>query len=399
VSGPIRKHAMVPKRVILIVLDSVGVGALPDAAEYGDEGANTLRHVAEYNPHLKLPQLISLGLGNIGEFPGLNPVADCQGAFGKMSERSRGKDTITGHWEIAGLVLEKPFKTFPNGFPRALITAFEQAIDTRTLGNLAISGTEVIEEYGQEHMCTGYPIVYTSADSVFQIAAHEDIISVERLYEMCRLARQICHDEFLVARIIARPFRGVPGNFIRTERRRDYAIPPVGKTVLDFLSEHEIPVCGIGKIEDIFVNRGLTHSRHTGNNHTSMAATLETVQQLEKGLIFVNLVDFDMKYGHRNDVAGYAQALEQFDCWLPELKQIMTDNDMLIITADHGCDPATPGTDHTREYVPLLAWHPALTRCIDLGVRTSFTDIAQTVADFFLPGQISFGTSFLDELR
>lgn len=380
------------------MLDSVGVGALPDAAEYGDEQAHTLGHILESNPDLQLFNLNSLGLGHVTPRPNLPPLDQCRGAFGILTERSKGKDTITGHWEIAGLVLDKPFKTFPQGFPRALIEQFEREIGRKTLVNRPASGTEIIDAYGEEHVRTGFPIIYTSADSVFQIAVHEEIVPIEQLYDICGIARRLCHDEFLVARIIARPFLGRPGHYYRTERRRDFALPPPSETVLDFLSKRGLAVLGIGKIEDIFQNRGLTKSNHTGNNQAGMEAIIDSLSDLDSGLIFANLVDFDMQYGHRRDAVGYGRALHEFDQWLPRLMTALGPDDLLIITADHGCDPTIPGTDHTREYVPVLAWYPELDACIDLGTRSSFTDIAQTIADFFYPGQASFGTSFLDEL-
>ncbi len=370
------------KRVLWIVLDSVGAGALPDAAKYGDEGANTLLHISE-SVGLKVPMMRTLGLGNIPGI-GIQPIAHPSASYGRAAEKSMGKDTTTGHWEMAGVVLKKPFPTFPNGFPKEVIEEFEKAIGTKTLGNKPASGTAILDELGEEHNRTGYPIVYTSADSVFQIAANEAIISREQLYEMCEIARRQLVGENAVGRVIARPFVGESaGHFTRTAGRRDYSLEPMGKTILDVLKSAGKEVFGVGKIEDIFAHRGLTASNHAAGNKLCIDAAIEYMSKPFDGLCYVNLVDFDMQYGHRRDVKGYAQALEYFDSRLPELMACMNDEDLLIITADHGCDPTHTGTDHTREYVPMLVWSRSINRGTDLGTRSSYADMAATIADFF----------------
>lgn len=370
------------KRVLWIVLDSVGAGALPDAAKYGDEGANTLLHISE-SVGLKVPMMRTLGLGNIPGI-GIQPIAHPSASYGRAAEKSMGKDTTTGHWEMAGVVLKKPFPTFPNGFPKEVIEEFEKAIGTKTLGNKPASGTAILDELGEEHNRTGYPIVYTSADSVFQIAANEAIISREQLYEMCEIARRQLVGENAVGRVIARPFVGESaGHFTRTAGRRDFSLEPMGKTILDVLKSAGKEVFGVGKIEDIFAHRGLTASNHAAGNKLCIDAAIEYMSKPFDGLCYVNLVDFDMQYGHRRDVKGYAQALEYFDSRLPELMACMNDEDLLIITADHGCDPTHTGTDHTREYVPMLVWSRSINRGTDLGTRSSYADMAATIADFF----------------
>jgi phosphopentomutase len=385
-------------RVVLIVLDSLGVGALPDAAQYGDSGSNTLAHVAEAVGGLALPNLETLGLGHIGDFAGVRRMGEPDGCFGRMAELSKGKDTTTGHWEMAGLVLDQSFPTYPMGFPPDVIEAFQQAIGRKVLGNKAASGTEIIKELGEEHLRTGFPIVYTSADSVFQIAAHEQVIPVERLYHMCREARRLLRPPHQVARVIARPFTGEPGSFQRTEERRDFSLDPPGQMLLDLLKQAGHPVVGIGKIDDLFKGRGLTRSIHAGNNEESMDETVRILSLVPRGLVFVNLVDFDMLYGHRNDAAGYARALESFDAWLPELLSAMRQGDLLCMTADHGNDPTMPGTDHTREYVPLLAYGPRLARGVNLGTRRTFADLGQTIADALGVKRLPCGEGFLDSL-
>lgn len=370
------------KRVLWIVLDSVGAGALPDAAKYGDEGANTLLHISE-SVGLKVPMMRTLGLGNISGI-GIQPIAHPSASYGRAAEKSMGKDTTTGHWEMAGVVLKKPFPTFPNGFPKEVIEEFEKAIGTKTLGNKPASGTAILDELGEEHNRTGYPIVYTSADSVFQIAANEAIISREQLYEMCEIARRQLVGENAVGRVIARPFVGESaGHFTRTAGRRDFSLEPMGKTILDVLKSAGKEVFSVGKIEDIFAHRGLTASNHAAGNKLCIDAAIEYMSKPFDGLCYVNLVDFDMQYGHRRDVKGYAQALEYFDSRLPELMACMNDEDLLIITADHGCDPTHTGTDHTREYVPMLVWSRSINRGTDLGTRSSYADMAATIADFF----------------
>lgn len=384
------------KRALLIVLDSVGAGAMPDAARYGDEGANTLLHVMGNTPD-SLTNLRRLGLGHLPE-AGLNPHPEAAGAFGRMAEASPGKDTTTGHWEIAGLRLENAFPTFPNGFPESLIKAFERAIGRRTLGNRPASGTVIIEELGEEHLRTGFPIVYTSADSVFQLAAHEAVIAPEVLYEMCSAARSLLVGDWAVGRVIARPFEGTgKGAFRRTERRKDFSLEPVGETVLDALKLRGLDVYGVGKIGDIFAGRGLTGSEPATGNSACLDVTLRYMRRPFHGLCFVNLVDFDMLYGHRRDADGYARALDAFDHRLPEITDSLRKGDLLIITADHGCDPTHPGTDHTREYVPLLAWRPGMSLRSALGDRSTFADVAATLAEFFgLPERFG-ATSFLKE--
>ena len=386
------------KKAILIVLDSVGAGALPDAAAYGDLGANTLGHIAERMP-LHIPNMRALGLGHL---PGLSIPRDemARGAFGRAAEKSMGKDTTTGHWEMTGIILDHPFPTYPEGFPSDVIDAFEKAIGTKTLGNKPASGTAILDELGEEHIRTGYPIVYTSADSVFQIAAHEDVIPVSRLYEMCEIARAQLQGEHGVGRVIARPFIGeCAGKFSRTGRRRDFSLPPTADTLLDTLKAAGKEVLGVGKIEDIFALRGLTGSNHAAGNPACMDAALEYMKQDFDGLLFVNLVDFDSVYGHRRDVEGYGKALEYFDERLPEFFELMGDEDLLIITADHGCDPAHTGTDHTRDYVPILCRKKGMQGLSDLGTRESFTDTAATISEFFGLPQRFGGKSYLNEME
>lgn len=385
-------------RVFLLVLDSVGVGEAPDAAEYGDAGCNTLAHVARAAGGLRLPNLESLGLGHIGDFVGVRRVGGPDGCFGRMAERSKGKDTTTGHWELAGQVVEKPFPTYPEGFPDEVIRPFEEAIGRRVLGNRAASGTEIIAALGEEHLRTGSPIVYTSADSVFQVAAHERIVPPEELYRWCRAARRLLAPPHQVARVIARPFTGEPGAFVRTERRKDFSLDPPGRTLLDLLQAAGQPVVGIGKIHDLFNGRGVGRALHAGNNGAVMDEILRALATVPRGLIFANLVDFDMLYGHRNDALGYARALEAFDERLGALLKGLRPGDLLLLTADHGNDPTTPGTDHSREYVPLLAWGPRLTRGVNLGTRRTFADLGQTVSDALGGGRLAWGESFLDAL-
>ena len=384
-------------RVTIVVLDSVGIGALPDADKYGDEGANTLVHIAEEMDGLELPNMAELGLGKITEIKGV-PAKSAKGAYGKMQEKSGGKDTTTGHWEIAGIVLDEPFRTYPDGFPDEVIDRFEEAVGREVLGNKAESGTVIIEELGKEHMETGKPIVYTSADSVFQIAAHEEVIPVEELYDMCRKARKIMTGEHTVGRVIARPFIGEPGDFTRTERREDFALEPPKKTMLDLVKELGMEVMAVGKIEDIYNDRGITQSNHTVPNMESVDATLEFLGQNKPGLIFTNLVEFDMNFGHRNNVDGYADALEGFDKRVPELLDAMGPKDVLIITADHGCDPTHPGTDHTREHVPVLIYGEAIKEDYDLGVRASFADLGATVTELLGANLPEDGESFASDI-
>ncbi|TYO98237.1 phosphopentomutase [Geothermobacter ehrlichii] len=369
------------RRVVLIVLDGVGIGALPDAAAYGDAGANTLRHVAEAVGGLTLPHLCRLGLGRVIDFPGASQQAFVAGAAGRMAERAAGKDSTAGHWELMGVILDRPLPTFPEGFPPAIIEAFEAQTGLKVLGNVAASGTEIIDRLGEEHMRTGRPIVYTSVDSVFQVAAHEEVIPVDRLYELCRTARRIL-DPWRVGRVIARPFVGDPEHgFRRTARRHDFSLAPVGTTVLDRLAEKRVAVCGIGKIGDLYAGRGLSEQQATASNAEGMERILAAIGRLDSGVIFANLVDFDMLWGHRLDAAGFAAGLEAFDRWLGELFAVLEEDDLLMITADHGCDPTTPSTDHSREYVPLLCWHAGMRGRVDLGLRGSFADVGATLAE------------------
>ncbi|HUJ49403.1 MAG TPA: phosphopentomutase [Bryobacteraceae bacterium] len=381
------------QRVIWIVLDSVGVGQMPDAAAYGDVGSDTLGNIARRRP-LNLPNLARLGLGNLKPLPHIQPAPYPAAAFGRCALASPGKDTTTGHWEMVGIHLAKPFPLYPQGFPPEIMQEFESRIGRGTLGNCAASGTEIIKQLGEEHMRTGKPIVYTSADSVFQVAAHEEVIPLWELYKICETARDILRGPHEVGRVIARPFVGQPGSFTRTPNRKDYAVPPPPGMLLDQLEARQIDVFSIGKIFDVFLGRGIQEHEKTKNNADGMAKTLEAMDQVESGLIFVNLVDFDQQYGHRNDVEGYARALEEFDAWLPLLERKLQFDDLVIITADHGCDPTTPSTDHSREYVPLLAYRPRKMEGINLGLRRSLSDIGQTVAENF-GTKISQGASFL----
>jgi phosphopentomutase len=383
-------------RVTWIVLDSVGIGEMADAAAYGDGGSDTLGHIARAR-HLHLPNMAQLGLGNLKALPHVGPVARPTAAFGRCALASPGKDTTTGHWEMVGIHLTKPFPLFPHGFPPDLMQEFERRIGRGTLGNCAASGTEILKELGEEHVRTGKPIVYTSADSVFQVAAHEEVIPLWELYKICETAREMLRGPLEVGRVIARPFTGQPGAFTRTPNRKDYAVPPPRGMLLDQLHDHNVEVASVGKIFDVFLGRGIGEHEKTKNNTDGMAKTLDMLDELETGLLFVNLVDFDQLYGHRNDVEGYASALEEFDAWLPSLYGKLSEKDLLIITADHGCDPTTPSTDHSREYVPLLAYRPRRREPQDLGLRSTLSDIGQTVAENF-GTKISEGTSFLAAL-
>lgn len=382
-----------------MIVDGFGVGALPDAAEYGDSDANTLAHVADAVGGLNLPILESLGLGCIGEFSGVRRSADPDGCFGKMASLSKGKDSITGHWEIAGVVVEQPFPTYPNGFPIDLIEEFQQAIGRKVLGNRTASGTDIIKELGVEHLRTKFPIVYTSADSVFQIAAHERVVPLEELYEWCRIARKMLRAPHLVGRVIARPFAGEPGRFARTAGRRDFSIAPIDQTLLDRVKASGQPVIGIGKIEDLFAGQGLTRSIHMTSDADHFDEAIKLLHTVPRGLIFMNLVEFDMVYGHRNDAAGWAKALETLDGKLPKLLQTLRPDDMLCITGDHGNDPTTPSTDHSREYVPLLIYGPRLARGVNVGTRQTFADLGQTIAEALRTPMLTAGQSFLAAVR
>jgi phosphopentomutase len=386
------------KRVILIVLDSMGVGELPDAAEYGDEGSNTLANTAKAVGGLSLPHMQELGLGNITAIEGVPPCAEPLGAYGRMAEASAGKDTTTGHWEIAGIYSPQPLPTYPNGFPEELIEEYERRIGRKTLGNYPRSGTVIIQELGEEHVRTGYPIVYTSADSVFQVAAHEEVIPIEELYRICQIARDLLVGEHAVGRVIARPFIGEPGNFTRTERRKDFSILPPKPTLLDRLVAAGHSVMGVGKIEDIFAHRGLSQSVHSPNNMACVDQTLAYMKGSRRGLIFTNLVDFDMLWGHRNNPQGYAGGLQDFDRRLPEIMDTMMAQDILFLTADHGNDPTTPSTDHSREYVPVLAYGNTVKQGVDLGTRGTFADLGATVAELLGIESLPFGISFAEEL-
>jgi phosphopentomutase len=385
-------------RVIWIVLDSVGIGELPDAADYGDVGRTTLGHIAESRP-LKLPNLVRLGLANIAPLAHLPPEASPIGAYGKGATHSPGKDTTTGHWEMAGVWLDQAFPTYPHGFPQDLIAEFEKQIGRGTLGNKPASGTEIIKELGEEHVRTGKPIVYTSGDSVFQIAAHEDVIPIAELYRMCEIARKLLDGPNRVGRVIARPFAGTSGHFARTTRRHDYAVDPPKPMLLDVLAGRGVPVFGIGKIHDIYNGRGVEKYVTTTGNADGMLNLTEALNERKSGLILCNLVDFDMLYGHRKDVEGFAESLEEFDRMLGPFTKLLSASDMLMITADHGCDPDPhwPTTDHSREYVPILAYSPGSGAGVNLGVRQTLADMGQTVAQNF-GGEIPHGKSFLNEI-
>lgn len=386
-------------RITLIVLDSVGCGDAPDAAAYGDEGANTLGNISRAVGGLYLPNMEKLGLGNLTDVLGVPPTKATEGAYGRLTEVSAGKDTTTGHWELAGIVLEHPFPTYPNGFPEDIIGEYEARIGSGILGNFPASGTVIIQELGEEHLQTGKPIVYTSADSVFQVAAHEEIIPIDQLYDYCHIARDLLQGEHAVGRVIARPFTGKPGNFVRTERRKDYSLVPPDDTILDAIKAAGKEVMGVGKIEDIFAFRGLTQSIHTGNNMAGVDAILEFLATNSQGLIFANLVDFDMLYGHRNNPRGYADALEAFDQRLPEIITGLRSDEALIITADHGNDPTTPSTDHSRERVPLLVFGSSIKSSFDLGTRPCFADLAATMGGLLGVPWHGAGDSFVGEIR
>ena len=387
------------ERIFWIVLDSVGIGELPDAADYDDAGRNTLGHIAESGA-LKIPNLVRLGLANIAPLKHQDPASAPLGAYGKGATRSPGKDTTTGHWEMAGVWLEQAFPVYKNGFPRELIEEFEKQIGRKTIGNKPASGTEIIKELGEEHVRTGKPIVYTSGDSVFQIATHEDIVPIAELYRMCEIARKLLDGPHRVGRVIARPFTGSVGNFVRTTRRHDYAVDPPKPMLMDVLSERKVRVFGIGKIHDIYNGRGVEEYVTTKGNADGMEKLTGALSDLKSGLVFANLVDFDMLYGHRKDVEGFAKSLEEFDRLLGDFLPLLALSDMLMITADHGCDPDPrwPTTDHSREYVPILAYSPGTGAGVNLGVRATLADMGQTVAENF-GGSISHGKSFLSELK
>ena len=384
------------KRILWIVLDSVGCGNAPDASSYGDEGSNTLLHVyQEKKPNLD--NLASIGLFKILDIDYKKKI-NLYGAYGSAIEASAGKDTTTGHWEMAGLLINKPFPTFPNGFPDEVMSEFDEITGTSHLGNCVASGTEIIERLGDEHVRTGYPIVYTSADSVFQIACDEEIYPIERLYDICRQTRNMLTGDYAVGRVIARPFIKADGKYVRTKNRQDFSLDPLSDTILDILDRNGVPTYGVGKIEDIFNHRGLTYSDHAHGNTECLKATHKALSKLKKGLIFTNLVDFDMVYGHRRDVEGYSKALEEFDIELGNIMKNANDDDLIIITADHGCDPTYKGTDHTREQVPVLVWHKNIKGPINLGVRKSYRDMAATIAENFKVKERFDSNSFLNEI-
>jgi len=384
-------------RAIVIVMDSVGIGELPDAGVYGDEGSNTVGNIAKQVP-LKLPTLRSLGFDRLVSIGGAPPSSAPRAATGRMAEASAGKDSVTGHWEMMGIVLERPFPTFPDGFSPEIIREFSRLTGRGVLGNKAASGTTIIDELGPEHMSTGAFIVYTSADSVFQIAAHEDVVSVPELYRACEIAYKLVGEGLGVGRVIALPFVGTPGKFKRTANRHDYALPPSGETLLDRVKASGLPVVAIGKIEDLFAGRGITRAFHTSSDDEGMTLVESQMAEIDRGLIFTNLVDFDTQYGHRNDVAGYAENLERFDTRLARILPKLRPADLLVVTADHGNDPTTPSTDHAREYVPLLVTGDRVRAAVDLGTRRTFADLGQTLADVFGVDPLPHGTSFLTEI-
>jgi phosphopentomutase len=381
-------------RAIWIVLDGVGLEALPDAPEYADENAATLPHVATACGGLNLPNMRNLGLGCLAEIAGVLPVSSPAGAYGRLAEKSSGKDSIIGHWELAGVVVDKPFATYPHGFPGPLVKRFAEISGAQPLGNVSAGGLSILNEYGAEHVRTGRPILYTSVDSVFQVAAHEDVLPPEKLYDLCRAAKTLT-DEYGIARVIARPFVGdIQSGFRRTAGRKDFPAPPPQRILLESLSAKGYTVLAVGKISDLFAGRGISRSVTTVDNNDGMEKIVAGLATLDQGLLMANLIDFDMVYGHRKDAAGFGRALEEFDAWLPLLFDAMRHEDLLVICADHGCDPTTPGSDHTREYVPALLWSKAMQRGRALGDRHSFADVAATLADFFrVPGTVA-GESF-----
>jgi phosphopentomutase len=381
-------------RAILVVLDGVGVGGAPDAAAYGDAGASSLEHCAAAVGGLALPEMGRLGLGNVTPICGTPPTTAAEGAFGRMAERSAGKDSTTGHWEMTGVILNRPLPTYPQGFPADLVARFERAIGRKVLGNTVASGTAIIQELGEAHLRTGRPVLYTSADSVFQVAAHEAVIPLEELYRMCQVARSLLAGEHAVGRVIARPFTGEPGNFRRTPHRRDFSLAPPICTLLDKLREQRYDVIAVGKIDDLFAGRGITQREHTGTNEAGMAAALQWLARDFRGLLFVNLVECDQLWGHRRDPQGYARALLAIDGWVGEVRRKMRADDVLFITGDHGVDPTAPGTDHTRECVPLLVCGRCLRANRDLGTRPTFADLGATLAEAFAVGPPDAGNSF-----
>jgi len=385
-------------RFVVLVLDSVGIGELPDAADYGDQGCDTLKNLAEAVGGLDLPNLEALGLGKIESLKGISADVKARGAYGKMAEKAPGKDSITGHWELMGYVARQAQPTYPHGFPERIVSRLRRETGRHFLGNVAASGTEIIARLGEEHVRTGSPILYTSADSVMQIAAHEEVIPLPELYRICEIARRVMAGADAVGRIIARPFLGRPGNFRRTANRKDFSLPAPRDTVLDLLVQSGLDVLGIGKIEDLFAGRGLTRAVHTRSNLEGLENTLSAIHSDARGLIFTNLVDFDMVWGHRNDVQGYYQGLKEVDAFLPRLMDSLKPGDVLALTADHGCDPTTPSTDHSREYVPILVCGNQVRPGVNLGVRQSFADLGATVAQYFGSCGTREGKSFWSEI-
>lgn len=387
------------KRVVVIVLDGVGAGEAPDANLYGDVGSNSLGNTALAIGGLNLPNFEKLGLGHVTSIKGVKPIVDPEGSFGKLQPKSSGKDTVSGHWELMGIYLPKPFPTYPDGFPEEVIKEFKKRTGYDVLGNIAASGTEIIQAHGLEHIHTGQPILYTSADSVFQIAAHEEVIPVENLYRICEIAREMLTGEHAVGRVIARPFLGnEPGKFKRTENRRDFPLIPSSKTMLEKLVDAGKDVYSVGKIDDIFAHRGITKSYHSENNPAALSSLLEILPIEFEGMVFVNLIEFDMIYGHRNDPQGYADALKRVDDVIPQIKELIYPSDLIIFTADHGVDPTTPGTDHSREYVPLLVFGEKIKPGVNLGIGATFSNVAATIAEIFSLPAPEIGLSFLDKI-
>ena len=382
-----------------IVLDGVGVGALPDADQYGDEGSDTLGNVAEALNGLRLPNLQRMGLGNLHTIAGVPPESSPRANTGRMAAASPGKDSTTGHWELAGLVLEDAFPVYPDGFPAEVVERFTESIEREIIGNIAASGTEIIERLGDEHVSTGKPILYTSADSVFQLAAHEDVIPVDTLYAYCAIAREWLSGEHAGGRVIARPFTGSSGRYERTPRRKDFSLEPPGETLLDRMHDASLPVLGVGKVGELFAGRGVTEAIKTASNRDGIDTTIGLMRELNRGLIIANLIDFDTLYGHRNDAVGFARSLEEFDEALNEIAGRMSKDDLLVLTADHGNDPTTPSTDHSREYVPLVVYWPRGRSGVDLGTRESFADLGATLADYFGTQPTPCGRSFLEVIR
>lgn len=386
-------------RVIWMIIDSVGIGEMPDSKDFGDVGVNTLGNIVKSYKDIKIPNLINLGIANIDKIDFLDNIENPIGCFGRCLEVSNGKDTTTGHWEMTGVLVKKPFKTFENGFPKDIIEEFERRTNRKVVGNKPASGTEILDEYGEHQMKTGDVIVYTSADSVFQIAAHEEVIPLDELYKMCEIAREIMMGDNAVARVIARPYIGKKkGEFERTSNRRDYSLNPFEKTVLDYIKESNLDVIAVGKIEDIFNGQGITEAIHTKDNMDGVDQTINYIKKENKGLIFTNLVDFDSKYGHRRDVLGYKNALEEFDKRIPEIIDAMKEDDILIINSDHGNDPTYKGTDHTRESIPVLVYGKNIKNGVNLGIRKSFADIGKTVSDILNIDKLENGISFKDEI-